>query len=303
MIVIVPVDIIDNPSRLYSTNIAIGTGEDPPVWSSASAWDPGDRAYVSSPVPEVVYEVISSATISAGGTSPTTNSVSATPSWFNIGYINKWSMFDLYKNTTTISSAGNITFEVRPGVRIDSLAFLNMANVTNISITATDEYGVTVYPTSSVAISIDYYVVTDIPRLSTIRLQIVITGTGTISIGTFVCGNYYYIGEVQDGAEVGSENFSSIERDEFGNAAIVKRKSVAKLSKTLFITADMAKSVYVVRDLLNAVPAVWVGLHGNTNTNIASYYNSLVLLGFYRAFNIELSSPVHATVELELEEM
>lgn len=301
MIVILPIDITGNPAIVYSSTVSLGTGDDPPVWSSASSWDPGDRAYVNT-APQKVYEVIDLSTITSGGVSPAISVEQAVPKWAEIGYVNKWAMFDLSKNSSTVAS-GSITVELRPGARINSLALLNLVNVTSVTIAGTDETGLSIYSVVGASVTNGYYVVTNIPRVSTIRLTVTITGSGTIEVGSLVLGNYKYIGDIQDGISVGSENFSNTERDEFGNVALVKRREVGRLQKSLFLYSEHINSVLAIRDQLNAKVAVWIGLYGNTDPNIDNFFNATVLLGFYRAFDIEHASPVHAIVNLELEEL
>lgn len=115
-----------------------------------------------------------------------------------------------------------------------------------------------------------------------------------------VMGNKVYLGATQYNARSDSMNFSTINRDEFGGAILKPRRSVPKTNQTLWTPYDIVNSVRQVRTDLNAVPALWSGLDEKFDH---PYFESLLILGIYKQFEIDLAHPQVALVNLELEEI
>jgi hypothetical protein len=138
----------------------------------------------------------------------------------------------------------------------------------------------------------------DILPTSTV-IEVIYTGTAPLSIGSLVLGSYLYIGSTQIGTECLYLNFSSIDRDTYGDAYFIKRKSVPKTQQKVYINKSEINTILQYRDELDAVPAVWSGLDDNTTH---PYFNALLIYGFYREFSFEIDNPVGPMINLELEE-
>lgn len=299
MIVIPPLDFNADSSMLVSSSVVEGESPDPSGFWTGGAYTLGDRVRTPTTTTSFgkIYECLETLT---GGSSPPISAASTVPKWVEVSPVNKWSMFDTLRDTETVAESGNITVVIKPNTRINSLVFLNMTNITTISVVGIDRNGFTVYSPSLIFNPGINYVLTDIPLIRSMQLTIVLNGTCTIAIGSLVVGKYEYLGEVQRGLEVNSLNFSSVTRDIYGNANLVARRSVPKLDKTLFVEAQYITNIVKVRDALNATPAVWIGMN---NREIAEYYDPLFILGFYKSFSITLDSHIGATISLELEEI
>lgn len=143
-------------------------------------------------------------------------------------------------------------------------------------------------------------VVFDIPPYSDVVITIKLTRiTGNVKIGSFCFGNYGYLGSLAWGAEADSLNFSTIERDTFGNSILVPRRTVPKTAQTLYVDKARVDKIRDVRTLLNAVPAVWTAIDDSTDL----YFDSLVILGVYKKFSINVDNVQQSIVSLELEEI
>jgi hypothetical protein len=94
-------------------------------------------------------------------------------------------------------------------------------------------------------------------------------------------------------------NFSTVDRDFAGNAILIPRRTLPKTSQVCWIDKGGVTAARAVRDLLNAVPAMWVGLD-DPNHN---YFSSLLILGIYLRFTINLDYEEIARIALELEEV
>lgn len=153
-----------------------------------------------------------------------------------------------------------------------------------------------VYPTTTLPVTSSFLNVPNIVIMSDTRIYITITGTGTIKIADLIVGKSQNLGTLQSGVQVTTLNFSKIDRDIFGNAVLIKRGSVPKITcKTLVLAEEVAR-ILNVRSLVNAVPALWIA-----STNIPEYSEPFAIFGIYRNFNIQTDNTVSSSVNLELE--
>jgi hypothetical protein len=122
---------------------------------------------------------------------------------------------------------------------------------------------------------------------------------GDVTVGGLILGTSVYVGDTQYNAESDALNFSTVERDEFGNSQLIPRRTVPKTNQTLFCTKERVNRIIKVREEQNAVPALWSGLDDDTD----GYFESLLILGYYRRFTVSLDHPDVAVISLELEEV
>lgn len=299
MIVIPPLDILNNrDTLLISSSVTEGGYSDPPEWVRTDVHTIGNRVYMASNSTSagMIYESLITHTNSP---TPDTDIYATVPKWAQVGYVNKWNMFDTLRNTTTVSDV-DIEFVIRPGARIDTMAFLGLVNITQVDIEAVDSFGIVIYPNTSFIPTGESLVVQNLPLNSNATFTITLIGTGVRTIGAFVCGKAKYIGDSQTNIQLSTLNFSVVERDMFGNSTVVSRRSVPKINKTLFLRSEFVADVLRTKESLNAIPVLWVSLDP---TLIPEYYESLIILGFYRTFTVTMSSTLHAIINLELEEI
>ena len=233
--------------------------------------------------------------------------------WLDIGPTNRWKMFDLLRNTQT-EQASPLTVVITPGVRCNSLALLGLVG-DSVTVTVTSG-GVTVYThtqdlnTREVLDWYDYFfepfstmpslVLFDLPPYTNAIITVAITRTtGNVSCGSLVLGSYVYIGGTQYNAESDALNFSTVERNTFGDTLLIPRRTVPKTNQTVVCKKSRVNKVRDLRDALNAVAAVWSGLDDITD----GYAEALLILGYYRRFSINVAHPDDAIITLELEEI
>lgn len=291
MKVVLPVDILNQENGLtYTSSIAAGDG-DPAVWSSGINYAVGDRVRVNSA--KKVYENV---VAGVEGISP---DLGTSTHWVEVEYMNTYAMFDTMRRTQSYGT-DSIEINIAYSNAIDSVALLGLVNVSSVYIKMLDSalaitYEVTGTPSNGI------YIVTNLPGTTNYSLQIILNGPGsTVYAGTLIIGKSEYIGDIQRNISVETRNYSTIDRDVFGNVSLIPRGSSPITNKNLVIEASLVNQVERTRSKLNAVPAVWIGMDGN---EIPEYYTSLVILGFYRKFTIRLDSSIHATISLELEEV
>lgn len=261
-----------------------------------------------------VYECL----IANTGNIPENNLIGTTPKWLEIESDNRWAMFDLSRSTTT-NAVSPLTTVIAPGRRIDSCAVIN-TNATYVTIsvqavvsgTLTTVYtNVKTMPTRPTRTWYEYFfgpfvsdpsmVKFDLPPYANGTITITQSRTqGKISCGAVVVGMYKQLGFTQQQPSSEALNFSSVDRDIYGNASMIKRRTVPKTNQVCWAYNTDLNAIRQVRDDLNAVAAVWSGLD---NDEDGDYFETLLILGFYRTFTMNMETPLNAMIQLELEEI
>lgn len=313
----------------YSSILEPTIGIDPAIWVSGSNYLLGSTVYL--PGTHRVYQAITN--IVADNTSPDISIQLAIPKWAEIGSTNKFAMFDLYRNTPSIFTVDTIiprtvagTAEIVNSAKISidienidnlSIALLNLVNVGRVVVQCVDNTTSSIISTTSYDINNrevydwwTYFTTQFIPKKSLVldtlpsgyldmKIIVYLLGSPDIEVGSFILGTSTYIGMLQQGSELDMVNFSTMERDVFGNAALVPRRSISSLKGELFIPKEIYEDVMSIKEDLDAIPALWVGIDDSEH----SYYQSLLLFGIYRDFNFKLDNPIGVVANLELEEM
>lgn len=245
----------------------------------------------------------------------TGNAVTDTTKWEEIGPTNKWAMFDVLRNTQSTAPEA-ITVEITPGVRIDSIALVGV-DAQTATITMTDTGETETYYTHSEEMTTrdladwyDYFfdeftfkptlALFDLPPYAGAKITVALERTGgEVSCGGVVIGSNQFIGDVLHDGESDALNFSTVTRDEFGNATLVQRRSIPKINVTAVVDKTYVTAIYNLRKALNAEPAFWASLEDSDD----GYFEAFAILGFYRRFTINAAQPEKAIVSLELEEI
>ena len=245
------------------------------------------------------------------GSSTTSPELDATR-WTDIGPTNRWAMFDLLRNSATTATS-TLSVVLTPGQRIDSIGLVGLQAS---SVTVTVKVGATVYFTRTITAiqrnTVSWYtyltgafrylpsfVLYDLPPITGCTITLDFTGS-TIQCGGVVMGRAVDMGKVVGEPVSGATNYSRVERDTFGNITLVQRRSVPKTSQKLLVPKDQVDALRALRSDLNAVPALWSGLDDKASDG---YFESLLVFGIYKTFDIPLTHTYNATVNLELEEM
>lgn len=275
------------------------------VYSGATTYALGDRVLSTST--HTVYESLIAGNVG--------NAVTDTTKWLVIGSTNKYAMFDMLRSAPT-EVRETLTVVITPGERVDAFSIFNMYG-TQLTVSMTSATGGgTVYTyTEDITTRIvtdwyDYFYSPFSNRLNEFRIELppysdgVITVTltpleGTVRIGALVFGTAVYLGMAQYSAESDVLNFSTVERDVFGNATLTQRRNVPKTTQTVWCAKERVNKIIAVRELLNATPAAWSAVDDENS----EYFDALLILGIYKRFSINVAMPEHATIALELEEV
>lgn len=286
------------------------------VSSTAAEPGPGETAWVSGTtyalgdvrIRTQTHRKYERVVAGAGTTPPESDLVN----WIDVGPTNRWAMFDLYRNTAT-AVASPLTVVLTPGKRINSFGIVGIkANSVRVQLKvgATSYYDRTLNTLLRNTMNwTDYLfgsfkfqpsaVLFDLPPVAGATLTITISG-GAVECGGIIFEMAVDTGRVLSGASNDGLNFSKIERDAFGNAVLVPRRTVPKVDLRLLIKKYQVDALIALRKDLNAVPALWSGLDDRVSDD---YFESLLILGIYKQFSISLDHPENAFVNLTLEEI
>lgn len=307
--VIVPVEITDT-ILTSSTVPEPDAGET--AWSAVTTYALGDRRYVASN--HVMYESLIAGNLNNDPTLEVQNDPDNPPTkWLQVGMTNRWQALDILRNTKSTDTSP-MTIVLSPGVRIDSFGAFGLEAD---SITVTLTKGGTTYYTNTVDLKTrevtnwyDYFylpfefqpsvVAFDLPPVSGATFTVTLTSsTGTVSMSALVIGPHVNIGDVQYGAESDVLNFSVIDRAFDGTAQLLPRRSIPKIIATVMADKSLTNKIRKLRKTLNAVPAVWAGIDQTDD----DYFESLLILGVYKKFSINLDHPTAIIVNAEIEEI
>lgn len=245
--------------------------------------------------------------------SNTGNALTDTASWKYIGKTNRYRMFDYYRNQKT-SVPKSITIVIAPGKRFNTISLRGMV-ATAYDLSVTSVYGGGVIKSESGSLSArntttwsEHYwgefgnkpslIYLDVPPYSDNIVTLTLTvGSGNVEIESFLVGTYVYLGQIQRASDDDVLNFSQIDRDEDGNSILTPRKNVPNLRQTVFCAKSNVNKARKVREDLNAVPALWLGIDDPTD----GYFESLSTLGVYKRFKINDELPLEAVINFEFE--
>lgn len=296
-----------NSPASRSADIITGTGliyttvTDPnPVWSSNTTYSVGQKVRYSGRV----WESLQSNNLNK---QPNTN-----PTWWlEISPDNQHAALDTSISTAS-SATTSMTFVLKIG-KINAAALINVECATaRIALTDPTEGNVysSIYGLSGASIY-DWYqyffndplvkrnqiVFYNIPTYEnsviTIRLD---TSTGdTVSLSQAVFGTLNSIGMTQYGVKAGITDYSIKETDQYGLTTFVERAYSKRMNVQVMLANNQLNRVYDFLTSIRAKPSVWIASDDPT------YEEALIVFGYYRDFNVEISYPAHSVVDLEIE--
>lgn len=303
MIVVPPFDL--TTANTTSTVLEPSNGE--VVWSPTGSYTLG--AVVIRTETHRKYELVAQ---EHGNTPPETSP----KIWLDIGPTNKWAMFDNLRSQPT-TALGGMTVVITPGKRVDTLALLGV-KASKVIVTVRQGgniiYGpVTRNMTGRKTTTWSQYffgsfnyiptvIFQDIPPVTAAEITVEFQNDPgqPVECSELVVGSKVYLGASQYDAVSSSLNFSRIERDDFGNSTLKRRRTVPRLNVQTWAQKGIVNQIRQAREDLNAVPALWSGLDDKFDD---PYFEAVFIYGIYKQFEINLDHPSKVTVNLELEEM
>lgn len=292
-----PIEITD--ARLLSTNVPEHLY---PNYDAGYSYSMGARVHViGSDIHELYESIVDDNLGNTPGTSP--------DKWVYVSTTNPRLMFDRSVTTQTLNP-DLIDVELQTTGRIRGLALFNVS-AREAQVTVTDEIDGEVYDRTVSLVSdsgvsnwYDYFfepvirlsdlVLVDLPAYAAPRLRIQLRG-GTdeeVACGTVAVGSTTDFGATQYGAEVGIQDFSIKDQDDWGNYSIIQRAYRKRATFTVSIPAVKVDATQQLLASLRSTPVVYIG---------ADSYSSTAIYGFYKDFTIEIAYPLYSICSIEIE--
>ena len=231
--------------------------------------------------------------------------------WLDLGYVNKLAAFQNDRNTQTVTASPYIV-SIDPNERFGAIA---VGNIDADSVTVEVLNGSEVIYTKTNQLKTrdvyDWYswtyepfyqasgtIFTNLPINSdnTCRITI-INGGGSVKVGSILIGLPTDIGLAQYGTGIRRQNFSTFERDEFGETKITIRRNIPRINFSLVIDKRKVNNVRRLLDELNGIVTFYAGIveteHG--------YFDSVFLIGLYKDVSYSLDLPDYSRAEIEIE--
>ena len=284
------------PANLTASNVTITET----LWT-AGTYATGVQRYEGT----TLYEVIASPSTTD---QPSVGAALTVPTWKAISAINRYKMFDNVISTQT-SRTGTIVVTVVPAQVANAVAFFGLAGNT-INVTMTDPIEGTVYnQTKSLqdnTLITDWYayffegiyqkedaVFADLP--SYINGSIIVTinaGAGTAKCGEMVMGRQQTLGVSNFGTSVSIQDYSIKTVDDFGNVIIQQRAFSKRADYDVTVETPLVSAVQKLLADIRTTPTVFIGEDDKPET---------VVYGFYKQFNIVISTPSISDCSIEVE--
>jgi len=311
MITIDPIDI--RGAMVTSSTVAYpDTGET--LWSAASAsYVLGDTVSYLVGTDYYRFECLVAHTSSASNFPiPKPNE---TAEWLDLGFVNKFAMFQLERNTQTIETSSPLIVEVDPGERFGAIGIGNI-EADSVQLDIYDSFGALV--STETADLIDRYVASwysyfyqpfrqikdhlfsDLAINKDYTFKLTFTkSSGSVKVGSVVCGMPFEIGGAQYQAKIRRLNFSTFDRDFDGETTITIRRNSPKIDLVLFINKPELNGIIRLIDDLNGVVTAWAGVVESTD----GYFESVYITGMYKDIEYSIDYPEHVFANIQIEGM
>ena len=300
MKIIKPITATD--SMILSNNIAPSPY---PEWDNITNYSVGDKVKVDAIHNE--YQCL----ITNNNQDPTTNPVDGTgnPYWLDLGSTNDWALFDNRSRKASVNPL-SIELQIKPNKLVGSIAFINIEaaslNITMDSVSGGGEvYNQDINLRELVYSYEDYFfseidsltsaVRVDLPLYSDATITITATSPSSdVKIGELVFGPSVNIGLTQYGTSVGIVDFSTKEKDIFGDPIIVERDYADRVDYDILVESAKTASVKKMLSNYRATPLVFIGKEDRYET---------VVYGFYKRLDMVLQDFAYSSMVLEVEEL
>jgi len=283
-------------ANLTASNVTIAET----AWT-AGTYTTGTQRYVGT----TLYEVIASPSTSD---SPTAGIIATPPTWKTIGAIGRYKMFDNVISTQT-TRTGTIVVTVDPSQVINAAAFFGLSGNT-INVTVNDPTEGQVYNETKTlqdnTLITDWYayffesvyqltdaVFTDLPSYLNATITVTIdAGAAAAKCGEMVIGRQSLLGVSNFGTSVSIQDYSIKTTDEFGNVIIQERAYSKRADYDVTVETSRVATVQKLLADIRTTPTVFIGEEDKPET---------VVYGFYKSFNIVISTPSISDCSIEVE--
>lgn len=284
-------------AMLVSTNVPEA---DYAAWAVGTTYALGARVIVVAE--HAIYESLQAGNV---GKVPSANAAW----WIKVSPTNRWKCFDT-SNSTSTANATSISYTIRPGISVTSVAMLNVVGATSVRVRLVDPTYGTVFDDTSSFVSApttsnwwawffgqrstkSQYVSQSIPSYPNADLLIDLYGNATLAVGVILLGQQTVFGEgIKYGARVGIQDYSRKETNDYGDTTLVERAYAKRANFSMMVARAEVDALQAFLASVRATPCLWIG---------SSLYEATVVFGFYKTFEILISYPQNADCDLEIE--
>jgi hypothetical protein len=269
-----------------------------PVWSAGTTYALGARVHLVS-----THKVYESAIAGNIGNNP-----ASALQWVEVGPTNRWALFDRSNSTQTAKST-SFYYELAPVSAFNAVALLGLTGAQTLRVRVDHPTLGSLYDRTLDLTSLPaqagwwewFYgerrgptlaVLADVPGIIGSELRIDVTGTTALAAGVLVFGQAKEIGLlVQQGARVGIQDYSRKKVNEFGDTVLVQRAFARRASFDLPIKAELVDEAIDYLASIRATPCLF----------IAPRYESAVIYGFYKEFDVSIAYAAVSECSLQVE--
>ena len=288
------------PMAVTTGNLTSNVAITETAWS-AGTYTTGTRRYVGTDL----YEVVATPSTA---TEPVAGAALAVPTWFRVGKIDRFKMFDQIIDSATTRTSPIVTTVAASGV-VNAVAAFGLA-ATSVTVEVTVAGTGVVYSKTrdmtDTSTIIDYWnwffdpivratsaVFTDLPAYSASSITVTITNSaGSAACGELVLGKLTDIGITSFGLSYGIRDYSRKERDSFGQAIIQERRFARTVSYDIRVPKRSAPFVDELIASLRAQPIVYIGDENQAQT---------IVYGFFTDYGVLMNSPELMEMTLNVE--
>lgn len=267
---------------------------------AAGTFNTGDRVVND----RVVWEALADAVTSEPSTLVPTD-------WLRVGFSNRWRMFTEGRDSVT-TDVGLLEVELLPLKVVSTVGLLGITGA-SASVVMTDGTEGVVYDKTVSLVDIgvaDHWswhflayefdetaIFQGLPPYQNATTTISVDGgviTDPVGCGRVVIGPEIDIGATQYGTSVEVLDYSTKERDPFGNLTLIPRRTITLVD--FDVTIESARVDFTLRQLrkIAALPALFIG---DVET-----YRSAIVFGIYRSAVQGIDTPSVSDLTLQVEE-
>lgn len=212
--------------------------------------------------------------------------------WLDLGVVNFLKAFDA-KNSTQTESASAIvyTFDLNP-TRIINVVSVQNVQAASMRIEVTDQSAGLVYDVTHNLIDygaadfyeyffspvnhLDRFTDLDLPAYLNTTIKVTLEPlNGVVKVGRIALSSQNEIGDLKWGYGFGIDDYSTVERDAFGDVSIIERDYSDSASLPVAIDSNRVYKVKQLLTPLRAKPCLYIGSIDRLETHIIGFYTGL----------------------------
>lgn len=234
-----------------------------------------------------------------------------TTHWQEVSATNRWKVFD-NSNSSQTAQATSMSYRLTPGEVVSDLSVQNISNATAVRVRLVDPTFGTVYDLSAdvspppsapgwwewtfglrtAPVSATFR---NLPAYPEADLLVDIEGGDDLAIGWILFGQAYPLGiGLRTGAQIGIQDYSRIQTNEFGDTVLVQRAFAKRAKWDLVIQREDVDATLDFLASKRATVCLWIG---------SSFYESSVLCGIYKDLGGVIAYAKVSEVSIQLQGM